>query len=140
MSSSEAAAMYEYLSAASASHASFTMHGRRPRHRRSNTPRSSYVYGSDREVHELATEHHGITNDTLWARGRAIEVVLGWFIADCIKLQQHGGQLAAYAIEFDATIIYCELERLSSLHQHVYEPTIIADVSRAFPSWNLGPY
>ena len=23
---------------------------------------------------------------------------------------------------------------------YFYEPTIIADVSRAFPSWNLGPY
>ena len=47
----------------------------------SYTARSSYVYGSDRVVHELATEHHGITNDTLWARGHSIEVVLGEFIA-----------------------------------------------------------
>jgi hypothetical protein len=41
--------------------------------------------------------------------------VLGEFIADCVKLQEDGGQLAAYGMEFDATIIYCELERLPKL-------------------------
>jgi DNA polymerase III epsilon subunit-like protein len=84
----------------------------------SNTPRSSYVYGSDRVVHPLATKHHGISNDEVWAHGHAIEVVLGEFIADCAQLRQDGGQLAAYAIEFDATIIYCELERIPELRHH----------------------
>ena len=77
-----------------------------------------YVYGSDRVVHPLATKHHGISSDEVWAHGHAIEVVLGEFIADCAQLQQDGGQLAAYAIEFDATIIYCELERIPELRHH----------------------
>jgi hypothetical protein len=69
----------------------------------------------DRVVHPLATKHHGISNDTVWARGHAIEVVLGEFINDCVDLRKDGGQLVAYGLEFDATIIYCELERLPKL-------------------------
>eukprot|EP01047_Picozoa_sp_COSAG01_P054135 COSAG01_NODE_5879_length_3972_cov_7.340305_1_plen_67_part_10 len=51
--------------------------------------------GKTRIVNELATEHHGITNKTVWAHGHSIEAVLGEFIADCVKLQEDGGQLAA---------------------------------------------
>ena len=39
-------------------------------------------------------------------------------VADCVKLQEDGGQLAAYGMEFDATTIYCELERLPKLRHH----------------------
>eukprot|EP01047_Picozoa_sp_COSAG01_P083668 COSAG01_NODE_17605_length_1137_cov_6.228324_1_plen_96_part_00 len=52
------------------------------------------------------------------ARGHAIEAVLGEFIDDCVDLQKDGGQLAAYGMEFDATTIYCELQRLPKLRHH----------------------